>query len=75
MPSPPTSDGTTSLAPFSVTGDGAEIARDQGHANGWDYISPAMTSIALYGAPCDAVKAGTIQTITIVFHCRDGIGI
>jgi hypothetical protein len=72
LPPAPTSDGTTSLPAFSVTGDGAEIARDESHADGWDYVSPAMTSIALYGAPCDAVKAGAIQTITIVFRCHGG---
>ena len=70
VPNPPTSDGTTSRADILVRGDGTGIARDQSHVNGWDYTSSAMTSIALYGTPCNAVKAGTIQTITIVFRCR-----
>jgi hypothetical protein len=70
LPNPPTSDGTTSRADIFVRGDGTGIARDQAHVNGWDYTSAAMTSIVLYGAACDGVKAGTIHTITIVFRCR-----
>jgi hypothetical protein len=70
VPNPPTTDGTTSRADIWVSGDGTRIERDASHVNGWDYTSTAMTSVALYGAPCDAVKAGTVQTITIVFRCR-----
>ena len=70
VPNPPTIDGTTSRADIWVTGDGTVIARDENHVNGWDYTSPAMTSIVLHGAACDAITAGTVQTITIVFRCR-----
>jgi len=29
-----------------------------------------MTSILLHGPACDQWKAGSITTVTIVFHCR-----
>ena len=70
LPPAPTTDGTTSRSDIRVTGDGTPIARDQSHTNGWDYTTPAMTSVTLYGAACNAVTSGTVQTITIIFNCR-----
>ncbi|HXU05852.1 MAG TPA: vWA domain-containing protein [Polyangia bacterium] len=58
-----------SLDAIDVRGDGAPIARDVAHVSGWDYADPGHTSIALFGAPCTALRNATVQQITIVFRC------
>src|SRR4029079_19778284 len=58
-----------SLDAIDVRGDGTPIAREPNHPSGWDYADAAHTSIALFGASCTALRAGTIQRITIAFRC------
>jgi hypothetical protein len=38
--------------------------------NGWTYTDTNMTSVVLHGSACDQVTAGTITSVTIVFHCH-----
>jgi hypothetical protein len=68
IPTPPTNDGTTSREDISVTGDNGTIPQDP--TNGWTYTDSTHTSITLHGSSCDAVMAGTIMTVTIVFNCH-----
>jgi hypothetical protein len=69
VPPPPTNDGTTNRSNIIVRGDGVEIPKDPTHTNGWDYTDGAMMSVTLYGPACDAVMAGTVQNVSIVFIC------
>jgi hypothetical protein len=69
---PPTSDGTTSRSRIDVYGDGTLIPRDTSHANGWDYTDSTMTSLIVYGATCDQIKAGTIKSVSVKFQCIIG---
>jgi len=68
IPPPPTNDGTTSREDISVTGDNGTIP--QNATDGWTYSDNSHTSITLNGASCDAVMAGTITTVTIIFNCH-----
>ena len=73
IPTPPTTDGTTSREDIAVTG-GTGTPTDPGipqdATNGWTYSDTTHTSITLHGTSCDAVTAGTITTVTIVFNCH-----
>jgi hypothetical protein len=68
VPNPPTNDGTTSRGDIAVKGDGTIIPQDAN--NGWTYSNANMTSVDLHGSACDAVKAGTVSMVSIVFHCH-----
>jgi hypothetical protein len=52
-----------------VRGDGTNIPMDRSHTNGWDFTDGAMMSVTLYGPACDAVMAGTVMNVSIVFIC------
>jgi hypothetical protein len=69
VPMPPP---TSSRSAIGVTADGNNVPKDTNNANGWNYTDASMTSIQIYGPTCDAIKAGTIQNVTIVFHCIIG---
>jgi len=69
VPTPPTTDGTTSKGDIQVKGDNTTIPPLDPN-NGWTYTDAAMSSIELHGSACDMVKAGTIMTVTIVFNCH-----
>jgi hypothetical protein len=68
IPTPPTTDGTTSREDISVTGNDTPIPQDAN--NGWTYTDNTHTAITLHGTSCDAVTAGTITTVTIIFNCH-----
>jgi von Willebrand factor type A domain len=73
IPTPPTTDGTTSREDIRVTGgtgDPADPAIPQDANNGWTYTDTTHTSITLHGSSCDAVTAGTVSTVTIIFNCH-----
>jgi len=67
IPPPPTTDGTTSRGDISVVGDSMYIVQDAN--NGWTYTDNTLTSVTLHGMACDAVRAGTISQVRIVFRC------
>jgi len=69
---PPTNDGTTSRDRIDLYGDGNFIPKDTSHANGWDYTDTTMTSVVVYGATCDKIKTGAIQSVSIKFQCIIG---
>ena len=69
IPNPPTNDGTTSKGDIQVKGDNTVIPPLDPN-NGWTYTDAAMSGIELHGSACDMVKAGNIQTVTIVFNCH-----
>jgi hypothetical protein len=73
IPTPPTTDGTTSREDITVTGGtgtptDAPIPQDAN--NGWTYSDTTHTAITLHGSSCDAVMAGTTTTVTIIFNCH-----
>jgi hypothetical protein len=43
--------------------------QDTTHTNGWDYATPAKTSIELYGSWCDNVANGTYTSVEILMGC------
>jgi hypothetical protein len=50
--------------------DPAGIAADPSHMQGWDYDA-ATNQVTFYGATCDAIKAGTVSDVDIVFGCDE----
>src|SRR5262249_1312437 len=64
IPNPPNSD--TDAMHIGVQVNGAEINRDTGHSNGWDYTG--TNQVTVYGSSCNAIMAGT-ATVAIVFKC------
>jgi hypothetical protein len=68
IPTPPTSDGTTSKEDIAVDSNTGAIPQDA--TNGWTYTDNSHNSITLHGSSCDAVMAGTITTVTIIFNCH-----
>jgi hypothetical protein len=67
VPEPPNSD--TDRNHIGVKVNGTEIDRDPSHQNGWDYTSDAHTAVQIYGPNCDAIEAGTVQSVQVVFKC------
>jgi hypothetical protein len=53
---------------IAVYGDMVRLPQDKTHASGWDY-GAGMTSVELFGATCEAVKAKQIKTVQAVFGC------
>jgi hypothetical protein len=73
IPTPPTTDGTTSREDITVTGSTGtppDMTIPQDANNGWTYSDTTHTSITLHGTACDQVTAGTITTVTIIFNCH-----
>jgi hypothetical protein len=52
----------------SIDGNGMNIPRDAGHANGWDF-GPNNMSIIFYGTACDALQKGVITSVMAVYNC------
>ena len=48
--------------------DKKDVPRDPTHAAGWDYDA-AKNQVTVYGSYCDALKAGTVKVVDIVFGC------
>ena len=67
VPEPPNSD--TDRNHIGVKVNGNEIPQDTTHTNGWDYTSDAHTAVQIYGPNCDAIEAGTVQSVQVVFKC------
>jgi len=58
----------TNVGVYANGNTAMKIPKDPTHVNGWDY-GAGMKSVVLYGAACDAVKAGTTKTIQAAFGC------
>jgi hypothetical protein len=54
---------------YLFTDAGDEIPRDPNHGDGWDY-DPATSIVRLYGAACDALRAGSVTAIDVVYGCE-----
>jgi hypothetical protein len=67
VPEPPNTD--TDRNHIGVKVNGNEIPHDTTHTNGWDYTSDAHTAVQIYGPNCDAIEAGTVQSVQVVFKC------
>ena len=53
----------------AVKVEGTRVPPDPAHTNGWDYAGPDRMAIQIYGSTCDALKAGKITNIQIIFGC------
>jgi len=53
---------------ISVLVNGAVLARDTSHVNGWDYTTGTM-QIQLFGSSCDALKAAKVTDVRVQFVC------
>lgn len=52
----------------AVEVDGTRLSRDTAQKSGWNY-GPNDKSIVLFGAQCDALKAGSAKDVQILFGC------
>jgi hypothetical protein len=50
--------------------DPGGVPKDPTHADGWDY-DPMTNQVTFYGPTCEALKAGTITDVDIVFGCDE----
>ena len=55
------------LDAFRIIVDGVRLQSDP--TNGWTYTDITQTVFRIAGPTCDAIKAGTVQTIWIEFYC------
>jgi hypothetical protein len=46
---------------------------DVSHTSGWDYTTPADTTIQLYGSWCDDVTSGKYTSAQILMGCPGGV--
>jgi hypothetical protein len=51
-----------------VTFDGAPVARDRTHVNGWDY-NPSLNLIRFYGAACERLERGEVSRVLAQVGC------
>ena len=59
---------------IAIRGDNNQhIPQDSTHTNGWDYATPDMKSVRLYGMWCDQVTNGTIKGVKAIFGCPNQI--
>ena len=59
----------TSNNAIDVFGDGTLIPPDTTNMNGWNYVGTNNSQIQIYGPTCDAIMAGTVQTVSITYRC------
>lgn len=69
VPDPPGTSGATSRDHISLLANGSAVPRDASHVNGWDYMDSSQTGVQVYGPVCDAIRAGSVASVTIVFNC------
>jgi len=53
----------------TVTFNDVPIPRDRSHTFGWDYTSPDMRAIALFGSWCEMVVSRRSFTVNVYFGC------
>ena len=53
-----------SASSLEVHAGGKLLSRDQTHTAGWDYDSPAMASISIYGLACQDIQFGNTGPVT-----------
>jgi hypothetical protein len=56
---------------FLLLGDGSRAARDVSRKNGWDFTSPASTTIELFGRACEEARAQRGADVKLVVGCRE----
>jgi hypothetical protein len=55
---------------IEFNGDPSQRApQDTTHTNGWDYTSPADTSVQVYGSWCDKITNGTYTSTEVILGC------
>ncbi|MBL8720558.1 MAG: hypothetical protein JNL79_31525 [Myxococcales bacterium] len=56
---------------LETAGVGADVLRDESHADGWDYTDGTKSKIELYGPKCDALKADPGKLLVkILLGCK-----
>jgi hypothetical protein len=66
---PPPPNSTVSTDRIGVLVNGNEIPQDTTNRNGWSYRDASHTRVQIYGPTCDAILAGSVQSVAIVFKC------
>jgi hypothetical protein len=56
------------LDELHVYADGQSVTRDPSQQGGWDY-DPETNQVRIYGAICDALRAGDVVDVVIVHGC------
>ena len=51
-----------------IQSDGVTVQHDTGHSSGWDHGAGDL-SITFYGAPCDALRSGSVTSIQAIYEC------
>jgi hypothetical protein len=56
---------------ITVLLNGAPVARDPSHTNGWDLTDPAMNEVTFFGSACNAVVTNPNATVAALVGCND----
>lgn len=49
--------------------DSLEVPRDPANQDGWNYTDSSLTTIRLFGPPCEALQDGAQHSLTATFAC------
>lgn len=49
--------------------DGSHAVRDTTRSNGWDYTNAELTTVELFGPPCEKVMSKAFSDVKILFGC------
>jgi len=52
---------------YRITVNGAYLPQDT--INGWTYTDATQRVIRIVGPTCDAIKAGSVQTVVVEYYC------
>lgn len=63
----PAPDPTLPVDRFRIVVDGVELAPDS--INGWGFTDATQRVVRIAGPACDAIKAGTVQTVWVEWYC------
>jgi hypothetical protein len=58
-----------STSSFEIRTGGSVLSRDQTHSVGWDFDSPAMTSISIYGLACENIQFSNNTSLVTLKTC------
>lgn len=54
---------------IAVKVDGTKAPQDDTHVDGWDYTSPEMTAVEVFGSWCEKIKTAGANKVEIIFGC------
>jgi hypothetical protein len=54
---------------IAVKVDGTKAPQDTGHLDGWDYTSPELKAVEVFGSWCEKIKTAGANKVEIIFGC------